>query len=106
MLAFGLSFLMPRAPAPDLALVTDLLGARPGASARFIDAACPVLWSVVQRLEPAGADAEAAFLEIIEALQVDGYARLKLFDGRAPLSTYLVLVARDILSRRLARRLA
>ena len=67
--------------------------------------ASSVLWSVVQKLEPAGPDAELAFLQIIEALRADGYARLRAFDGRARLSTYLALVARDVLADRLANRL-
>lgn len=88
----------------DLSLVTRILAGKPEAVARFLELACPLLWSVVQKLEP-GAEAEAAVLQIIEALKANGYAKLKAFDGRAKLSTYLVLVARDVLSVRLANRL-
>jgi RNA polymerase primary sigma factor len=74
------------------------------AAARFLECASQPLWSAVTRLEGGGEDGEAAFLHVISALKADGYGRLKAFDGRARLSTYLALVARDILAERLARR--
>ena len=89
----------------DFALVAGVLAENASAITRFLDIACPVLWSVVQKLEPSGPDAEAAFMQIVEALKADGYARLRAFDGRARLSTYLALVARDLLANRLANRL-
>jgi RNA polymerase primary sigma factor len=61
------------------------------------------MWSAVVKLEGEGAAGEAAFLEVIEGLKADGYARLAAFDGRARLSTYLAIVARDVLADRLAR---
>jgi len=89
----------------DFALVAGVLAEKSGAITLFLEMACPVLWSVVQKLEPPGADAEAAFLQVVEALKADRYARLRAFDGRARLSTYLALVARDVLACRLANRL-
>lgn len=89
----------------DFALVAGVLAEKSGAITLFLEMACPVLWSVVQKLEPPGADAEAAFLQVVEALKADRYARLRAFDGRARLSTYLALVARDVLASRLANRL-
>jgi RNA polymerase primary sigma factor len=89
----------------DFALVAGVLAEKSSAITLFLEIACPVLWSVVQKLEPPGADAEAAFLQIVEALKADRYARLRAFDGRARLSTYLALVARDVLADRLAKRL-
>ena len=96
---------MSSARRSDFALVAGVLAGNSGATTRFLEIACPILWSIVRKLEP-GADAESAFLHIVEALKADGYARLRAFDGRAQLSTYLVLVARDALSERLAKRLA
>lgn len=55
------------------------------------------------QLEGDGPDGEAAFLAIIEALKANAYARLKGFDGRSRLSTYLAIAARDILADRLTR---
>jgi RNA polymerase primary sigma factor len=96
---------MSSARRSDFALVAGVLAGNSGATARFLEIACPILWSIVRKLEP-GPDAESAFLHIIEALKADGYAKLRAFDGRAQLSTYLALVARDALSERLANRLA
>jgi RNA polymerase primary sigma factor len=89
----------------DLALLAGVLAGNLTATARFLKLASPLLWSIVQKLEPAGPDAESAFFQIIEALKADGYAKLRAFDGRAQLSTYLALIARDVLSARLANRL-
>ena len=89
----------------ELGLVAAVVSGDSGAAARFLEIAGPTLWAVVQKLEGAGPDGQAAFLEIVAALKADGYARLKAFDGRGRLSTYLALVARELLSARLARRL-
>src|SRR6266542_1441427 len=89
----------------ELGLVAAVVSGDSGAAAHFLDIAGPTLWAVVQKLEGAGPDGQAAFLEIVAALKADGYARLKAFDGRGRLSTYLALVARELLSARLARRL-
>jgi RNA polymerase primary sigma factor len=95
----------PLPPAnPELSLVSAVLAGDGVATARFIEYASQTLWSAVTRLEGDGAEGEAAFLHVVAALKADGYGRLKAFDGRARLSTYLALVARDILAERLARR--
>jgi RNA polymerase primary sigma factor len=97
----------PRPPAEaqsELSLVRAMVAGDTAAAARFLECASQPLWSAVTRLEGGGEDGEAAFLHVISALKADGYGRLKAFDGRARLSTYLALVARDILAERLARR--
>jgi RNA polymerase primary sigma factor len=88
----------------ELSLVSAVLAGERIATARFIEYASPTLWSAITRLEGSGAAGEAAFLYVFAALKADGYGRLKAFDGRTRLSTYLALVARDILAGRLARR--
>ena len=96
---------MSARPQSELALVAAVVSGDSGAAARLLEIAGPILWAVVQKLEDPGPDGPAALLEIVAALKADGYARLKPFDGRARLSTYLALVARELLSERLARRL-
>src|SRR5262245_11526890 len=88
----------------ERSLVNAVLSGEAAAATRFLEHTSKSLWSIVARLEGDGADGEAAFLHVITSLEADGYARLKGFDGRARLSTYLSLVARDILGDRLARR--
>lgn len=90
-------------PRPELELVKAVVSGDAAAAQRFLDVASATLWTVVVKLEGDGADGEAAFLGILEALKADGYARLKAFDGQSRLSTYLAIVARDILADRLAR---
>src|SRR5215472_5110979 len=96
--------LPPANPRSERSLVSAVLAGDGVAATRFIEFASQTLWSAVTRLEGDGAEGEAAFLHVVAALKADGYGRLKAFDGRARLSTYLALVARDILSERLARR--
>jgi RNA polymerase primary sigma factor len=95
--------MLQASPRPELALVKAVVAGDSGAAQRFLDAVSGTLWSVVVRLEGEGTDGESAFMEVIEALRADGYARLKAFDGRSQLSTYLTITARDILADRLAR---
>ncbi|HKA80920.1 MAG TPA: sigma-70 family RNA polymerase sigma factor [Xanthobacteraceae bacterium] len=85
-------------------LVNAMLAGEAAAASRFLERMGDTLWAIVVKLEGAGAQGEAAFLHVVAALEADGYARLKGFDGRARLATYLSLVARDILGDRLARR--
>jgi RNA polymerase primary sigma factor len=88
----------------ERSLVNAVLSGEAVAATRFLEHMSATLWSIVVKLEGDGADGEAAFLHIISSLETDSYARLKGFDGRARLSTYLSLVARDILGDRLSRR--
>jgi RNA polymerase primary sigma factor len=90
-------------PRPELELVKAVVAGNAAAAQRFLDATAATLWSVVVKLEGDGADGEAAFLGVVEGLKADGYARLKPFDGQSRLSTYLAIVARDILADRLSR---
>jgi RNA polymerase primary sigma factor len=90
-------------PPPELALVKAVVAGDASAAQRFLDATSATLWSAVVKLEGEGAGGEAAFLDVIDALKAGGYARLKAFDGRGRLSTYLTITVRDILADRLAR---
>jgi RNA polymerase primary sigma factor len=87
----------------EQALVRAVLAGDPTACERFINTVSATLWSIVTKLAGDGREGETAFLHLITALKADGCARLKEFDGGAKLSTYIALVARDILAERLAR---
>jgi len=82
-----------------------VLSGEAGAAERFFDAAAPTLWAVVEKLAGSGPDARSAFLDIVAGLKANSYRRLRNYDGRSKLATYLALVARDMLAERLARRL-
>jgi RNA polymerase primary sigma factor len=93
--------MLQSSPRSELALLNAVLAGDPGAANRFLDAVSPTLWSAVVKLEGEGPQAEEAFLHVVAALKADGYARLRAFDRRASLSTYLAVVARELLADRL-----
>jgi RNA polymerase primary sigma factor len=86
----------------ERSLVTAVLSGEAGAAGRFLEHVSTALWSIVVKLAGGGADGEAAFLHIVASLKADDYARLRGFDGRSRLATYLSLVARDVLADQLA----
>jgi RNA polymerase primary sigma factor len=86
----------------ERSLVTAVLAGEAGAVGRFLEHVSTALWSIVVKLAGDGADGEAAFLHIVASLKADDYARLRGFDGRSRLATYLSLVARDVLADQLA----
>ncbi len=88
---------------PELALVKAVVAGEARASQQFLQAVSATLWAAVVKLEGDGADGEAAFLGVIDALKANAYERLRAFDGRSRLSTYLTISVRDILADRLAR---
>jgi RNA polymerase primary sigma factor len=88
----------------ELALVNAVLSGDGLAARRLLDRVSATVWSAVIKLEGGGPDGEAAFLHVVAALKADGYARLRNFDGRSRLTTYLTLATREILADRLARR--
>jgi hypothetical protein len=63
-------------------------------------------WTACRRVTSSGADAEAAFRDVMTALRADGFARLKGFDGRASVEIHAALVVRDLLSERAIKLLA
>jgi RNA polymerase primary sigma factor len=86
----------------DHELVNAVLSGEAGAASRFLEHVATTLWSIVVKLVGDGADAENAFLLIVASLKADDYAQLRGFDGRSRLTTYLSLVARDVLADELA----
>ena len=58
---------------------------------------------MVIQLEDNAAAREATFRQVMTSLADDSFSRLRPFDGRARLTTFIALVARDILAERLAR---
>jgi RNA polymerase primary sigma factor len=83
-------------------LVNAVLSGEAGAAGRFLEHVSTTLWSIVVKLAGDGADAEAAFLHVVTSLKADDHARLRGFDGRSRLATYLTLVVRDVLADQLA----
>jgi RNA polymerase primary sigma factor len=93
--------MLQSSPRSELALLTAVLTGNQAAAKRFIEAVSPALWMVVVKLEGDGPQARDAFLHVVAALRDNGYARLRAFDRRASLATYLAIVAREVLADRL-----
>lgn len=90
----------------DLTLLSRLMAGDRKAAASFLDWASGPIWTAVSALEGSGPAGEAAFNLVIEQLCADGFRRLRLFDGRSTLSTFLVLQCRDILLAQVSRAFA
>lgn len=95
----------PRQGAADLDLLRAVFAHATGAWARFVQASQTDVYTAC-RLACSEAEANDAFREVMERLHADDFARLRAFDGRAPLSAYLRLVLRDLLCDRVAQQLA
>jgi RNA polymerase primary sigma factor len=90
-------------PPPELALVAEGLAGKPGAVARLLEIASQTAWGVVAQLEDNPAGRDGAFRHVMTSLAEGGFSRLRPFDGRARLTTFIALIARDLLAERLAR---
>ena len=83
--------------------VVALVASGNGSAIReFLDIAESSIWPVIVTLVGERA-AEKTFLNVIAALKANGYARLKPYDGRSRLSTFLTLLSRDLLAENIAR---
>jgi RNA polymerase primary sigma factor len=87
-------------------LLDGALRGDPAAAAGLMRAIADLVWTACQRVTHGGADAEAAFREVMASIRDGGFARLKGFDGRARVRVYVALVARDLLAERVVRLLA
>jgi RNA polymerase primary sigma factor len=89
-----------------LALVAKVLAGDETAAARFSDLAVGPIWTAVCAVEGAGAAGEAAFNQVVDALRADGCRRLRAYDGRSTLSTFLALQCREVLLAQVSRAFA
>jgi RNA polymerase primary sigma factor len=90
----------------DLALAARAVAGETSAIDAFLDLAGPPIWTAVVRLEGEGAAGEAAWLRVLETLKAAGWLRLKAFDGRSSLATWLALFTRHVLIEELPEALA
>lgn len=85
----------------ELRLVSRVVGGDTAAIAEFLGVAQRSIWPAVVILTGEGR-AENTFLDVISGLKADGFARLKRYDGRSQLSTFLTLQSRDLLAMEIA----
>jgi RNA polymerase sigma factor (sigma-70 family) len=85
---------------PDKALLAAALRGAAGAAEDFTRSMADLIWTACGRVTRDGADAEAAFHEVMAGLAANRFARLKDYDGRAHVRVYVALVVRDLLLER------
>jgi len=84
---------------PDKALLAPPCAEPPGGR-RLGALPCRSGLDGVQPRDRGGADAQAAFREVMTGLAANGFSRLKDYDGRARVRVYVALVVRDLLLER------
>jgi len=102
----GRDHMQPKSAQTEQILVAEVIAGRAPALDRFLDLASAAIWPVVMLSEGEGAEAEAAFLDVIGALKANNFARLRGFDGRGRLASFLALTTRDVLAEQCARAFA
>lgn len=96
----------PRDSRSELALVGKVLAGDQQAAARFMDLASATIWTAVCAVEGQGPAGEAAFNQVVDALCADSFRRLRVYDGRSALATFLVLQCREVLLAQASRAFA
>ena len=91
---------------PEREILQAALQGDVAAATELARALADLVWTACLRVTRGGADAEAAFREVMAALRANGFARLRGFDGRARVRVYAALVVRDLLSERVIKLLA
>jgi RNA polymerase primary sigma factor len=89
--------------ADDLRLVRAVLAGDLAAAERLFRAMSDVVWSACRRLTHDETEARDAFMAVFSAVQAESFARLRPYDGRGRLETFIALLARDVLAQRLLR---
>ena len=94
-----------RQGAADLAMLRAVFAHAPDAWALFVRQCQGDVYTACRMAFPDNA-AKDVFVQVMAQLRADDFALLRAFDGRAPVSAYLRLVLRDVLSGRIARLLS
>jgi RNA polymerase primary sigma factor len=84
----------------DLSLVRAVLAQDARATESFLRRIGDVVWRVCRLLTGDEADARDAFTHVLAGLRADQFARLRHYDGRSRLETYITAAARDLLAQR------
>ncbi len=89
--------------AADLALARDVLSAKPQAWDRFARRVADTVWTACRILALDEAEARTAFADVMDALQADGFRRLRPYDGSSRIETFVALATREFLADRILR---
>ena len=89
--------------AQDLALVQDVIDARPQAWEQLVHRVADTVWTACRILTGDDDDARAAFADVVSALAADDFRRLRAFNGASRIEAFVALISRDVLAERLMR---
>ena len=84
----------------DLTLVRAVLAQDSRAVEAFLRRIGDVAWRVCRLLTGDEAEARDAFVAVLGGLRADQFSRLRKYDGRSKLETYIAAAARDLLAQR------
>ncbi|MGB8277940.1 MAG: hypothetical protein WCF20_08435 [Methylovirgula sp.] len=91
--------------ASEHALLARVIAGDAAAAPEFLRIAIPPISVAIEKIETDEEERHAALLYVLGKLKDDGYRRLRAFDGRARLASFLILVARELLAQRAAGQL-
>ena len=91
--------------AADHALVRAALGGDKKAVEQFLRAVADTVWAACRLLTRQEAEAGDAFMAVNAALRKDSFQRLRAYDGRSRINTFVALIAREVLAQRLLQQL-
>lgn len=83
-------------------MLAEVCAGDAAAAAQFLQTAMPALLAIVERFEPDKDAQRTAVLYVLGKLKEDGYRRLRTYNSRTPLASFLALVARELLAQRAA----
>ena len=87
--------------ADDYKLVRAVLAGDSAAADRFLRTMADTVWSACRRLTRDEVEARDAYAAVCVGLQANGFERLRPYDGRGRLTTFVALISRDLLAQRL-----
>lgn len=80
----------------DARLLEALRAGDPSASAQFITSVSGPVWTACRLFAGEGEAAREAFSDILSKLCADKFARLRAYNGRGSLNTFVMLVVREL----------
>ena len=87
--------------AGDQALVQAVLNGDQKAAERFLRTFADTVWTTCRLLTRVEAEAREAFTAANAALRDGNFRRLRSYDGRSSINTFVALITRDVLAQRL-----
>jgi RNA polymerase primary sigma factor len=89
----------------EQARIAAVLAGDTAVLARFLNDISDTVWTSCCLLAGEGPEAREAFTDVLAALRVNDFARLKAYSGRGTIDTFIAMTVRDLLAERMLRLL-